>query len=103
MSLKATHYNDGARITGYPARNRAETVRYVGWGKSGRTRKRRVGVPTIHIRIVAWKRSEGLSNGNKVTAGSGNVFADLGFANPEEELLKAKLIREIRSIIKRRR
>lgn len=34
---------------------------------------------------------------------SGNVFADLGFDNPEEELLKAKLAREIRSIIKRRR
>lgn len=34
---------------------------------------------------------------------SGNVFADLGFDNPEEELLKAKLAREIRAIIKRRR
>ena len=34
---------------------------------------------------------------------SGNVFADLGFDNPEEELLKAKLAREIRDIIKRRR
>lgn len=34
---------------------------------------------------------------------SGNVFADLGFDNPVEELLKAKLAREIRSIIKRRR
>lgn len=34
---------------------------------------------------------------------SGNVFADLGFDNPEEELLKAKLAREIRTIIKRRR
>lgn len=34
---------------------------------------------------------------------SGNVFADLGFENPEEELLKAKLAREIRTIIKRRR
>ncbi|ANT54459.1 helix-turn-helix domain-containing protein [Mesorhizobium amorphae] len=33
----------------------------------------------------------------------GNVFADLGFDNPEEELLKAKLAREIRAIIKRRR
>jgi predicted XRE-type DNA-binding protein len=33
---------------------------------------------------------------------SGNVFADLGFDNPEEELLKAKLAREIRAIIKRR-
>ncbi|WP_245446011.1 helix-turn-helix domain-containing protein [Mesorhizobium kowhaii] len=34
---------------------------------------------------------------------SGDVFADLGFDNPEEELLKAKLAREIRAIIKRRR
>jgi len=34
---------------------------------------------------------------------SGNVFVDLGFDNPEEELLKAKLAREIRAIIKRRR
>ncbi len=34
---------------------------------------------------------------------SGNVFADLGFENPEEELLKAQLVREIRDIIKRRR
>lgn len=38
-----------------------------------------------------------------VTAGSDNVFADLGFENPEEELLKAKLAREIRAIVKRRR
>ncbi|RUX78261.1 XRE family transcriptional regulator [Mesorhizobium sp. M7A.F.Ca.US.006.04.2.1] len=34
---------------------------------------------------------------------SANVFADLGFDNPEEELLKAELAREIRAIIKRRR
>ena len=27
-----------------------------------------------------------MSNDKKVTLGSGNVFADLGFANPEEEL-----------------
>lgn len=39
----------------------------------------------------------------KATAGSENIFADLGFANPEEELLKAKLIRELRAIIKRRK
>ncbi len=38
-----------------------------------------------------------------VTPGSGNVFADLGFEHPEEELLKAQLVREIRDIIKRRR
>jgi len=28
-----------------------------------------------------------------VTPSSGNVFADLGFPNPEEELLKADLVR----------
>jgi predicted XRE-type DNA-binding protein len=44
-----------------------------------------------------------MSKDRKVTVSSGNVFADLGFANPEEELLKAKLVREIRSIIKRRK
>jgi len=49
------------------------------------------------------KGREEMSNPKKVTASSGNVFADLGFANPEEELLKAKLVREIRGIIKRRK
>src|ERR1700730_6633564 len=44
-----------------------------------------------------------MSSPKKVTASSGNVFADLGFANPEEELLKAKLVREIRGIIKSRK
>src|SRR5712671_6280871 len=39
----------------------------------------------------------------KAIASSGNMFADLGLANPEEELLKAKLVREIRGIIKRRK
>jgi predicted XRE-type DNA-binding protein len=38
-----------------------------------------------------------------VMPGSGNVFVDLGFENPQEELLKAKLVREIRAIIKRRK
>jgi predicted XRE-type DNA-binding protein len=44
-----------------------------------------------------------VSNDKRVTASSGNVFVDLGFANPEEELLKAKLVRELRGIIKRRK
>ena len=44
-----------------------------------------------------------MRSSKKVTESSGNVFADLGFANPEEELLKAKLVREIRGIIKRRK
>jgi predicted XRE-type DNA-binding protein len=34
---------------------------------------------------------------------SGNVFADLGFAEPEEELTKAQLASHIRQVIKRRR
>ncbi len=38
-----------------------------------------------------------------VTASSGNVFADLGFEEPEEELTKAQLASHIRQIIKRRR
>jgi len=38
-----------------------------------------------------------------VTPGSENVFADLGFAEPEEELTKAQLASHIRQIIKRRR
>jgi len=33
---------------------------------------------------------------------SGNVFADLGFPHPEQELLKAKLTLEIYRLIKRR-
>ena len=35
--------------------------------------------------------------------GSGNVFADLGLPNPEEELLKAKLVAKIADVIEKRR
>jgi predicted XRE-type DNA-binding protein len=38
-----------------------------------------------------------------VTEGSGNVFADLGVVEPEEELAKAQLASLIRDLIKRRR
>src|ERR1700745_1748369 len=38
-----------------------------------------------------------------VTPSSGNVFADLGFTEPEEELQKAHLASHIRQVIKRRR
>src|SRR3954451_3824259 len=38
-----------------------------------------------------------------VTPSSGNVFADLGFAEPEEELTKAQLASHIRQVIQRRR
>ena len=38
-----------------------------------------------------------------VIASSGNVFADLGFADAEEELAKAQLATYIRHVLKRRR
>ena len=38
-----------------------------------------------------------------VTASTGNVFADMGLAEPEEELTKAQLATHIRQAIKRRR
>jgi predicted XRE-type DNA-binding protein len=38
-----------------------------------------------------------------VTAGSGNVFADLGLREPEEELTKAQLATHICQVIARRR
>ena len=38
-----------------------------------------------------------------VTASSGNVFADIGLPEPEEELTKAQLAAHIRQAIKRRR
>lgn len=42
-------------------------------------------------------------DGIAVTEGSGNVFADLGVPEPEEELAKAQLASLIRDAIKRRR
>jgi predicted XRE-type DNA-binding protein len=38
-----------------------------------------------------------------ITESSGNVFADLGLANPEQELLKAKLLLQIYRTIKDRK
>jgi predicted XRE-type DNA-binding protein len=38
-----------------------------------------------------------------ITESSGNVFADLGFANPEPELLKARLTLQIYRTIKERK
>jgi predicted XRE-type DNA-binding protein len=37
-----------------------------------------------------------------VRTGTGNVFADLGFANPERETLKAQLILQIYRLIRKR-
>ena len=38
-----------------------------------------------------------------VTAGSGNVFADMGLPEPQEELTKAQLASHIQQVIKRQR
>ncbi len=38
----------------------------------------------------------------RVSKSSGNVFADLGFENPERELLKARLTLQIYRLIKKR-
>jgi predicted XRE-type DNA-binding protein len=38
----------------------------------------------------------------RVTRGSGNIFADLGFANPAREQLKAQLMLQIYRLIKAR-
>jgi predicted XRE-type DNA-binding protein len=38
----------------------------------------------------------------EVYEGSGNVFADLGLPNPEERLLKANIVSELRRLIKER-
>jgi predicted XRE-type DNA-binding protein len=43
------------------------------------------------------------SSPGSITESSGNVFADLGLANPEQELLKAKLLLQIYRTIKDRK
>src|SRR5580658_6265611 len=41
-------------------------------------------------------------DGEVVRVGSGNVFADMGLPNPEERLLKARLMHAINSEMRRR-
>jgi predicted XRE-type DNA-binding protein len=43
-----------------------------------------------------------MADSEKVTCSSGNVYADLGFANPEEELAKAKLVNALAEVIRDR-
>ena len=46
------------------------------------------------------KTRKGLRRASRVTEGSGNVFADLGLPNAEQELLKAQLTLQIHTILK---
>ena len=48
------------------------------------------------------KNRKKIAKEDTITAGSGNVFADLGLPNPEQELLKAELTLQIYRIIKQR-
>ena len=48
------------------------------------------------------KTTKKTSSFKRVTEGSGNVFADLGLPNAEQELLKARLTLQIYRIIKQR-
>ena len=49
--------------------------------------------------VKATKTSKTRANDEKVEPGSGNVFADLGFRDAEERLLKAKLATKIAQLI----
>jgi predicted XRE-type DNA-binding protein len=44
---------------------------------------------------------EKMARSSKVIRSSGNIFADLGFKNPEEELFKANLVLSLRRDIER--
>jgi predicted XRE-type DNA-binding protein len=46
------------------------------------------------------RKSKAMTDDVTVTRSSGNVFADLGLPNSEEELVKAQLVVELRSHIK---
>lgn len=48
------------------------------------------------------KRAGSTETVSGVTEGSGNVFADLGLPNPEQELMKARLTLEIHRLIQER-
>jgi predicted XRE-type DNA-binding protein len=48
------------------------------------------------------RNSDRTTNSPLGKVGSGNVFADLGLPNPEEHLLKAKLVSKISDVIERR-
>lgn len=53
----------------------------------------------------AQRESDGdmVKRSGQVAESSGNVFEDLGFERPDEERMKAELVRTIRQIIRRRK
>ena len=53
-------------------------------------------------KVKATKARNARANDEKVEPGSGNVFADLGFRDAEERLLKAKLATKIAQLIEKK-
>jgi predicted XRE-type DNA-binding protein len=53
-------------------------------------------------KVKAMKDRESRANSEIVESSSGNVFADLGFRNADERLLKAKLATKIAQLIEKR-
>lgn len=53
-------------------------------------------------RATRYQAESGKEEAVTVSRSSGNVFADLGFANPEEELAKAKLASALAQVIRGR-
>ena len=53
-------------------------------------------------RVNATKARKSRGNAEKVEPGSGNVFADLGFRDAEERLLKAKLATKTAQLIEQK-
>jgi predicted XRE-type DNA-binding protein len=67
---------------------------------SAETGRRRTGLPgKAELKM---KTKPPRKNTPRITESSGNVFADLGFANPEQELMKARLTLQIYHIIQQR-
>ena len=51
-------------------------------------------------KAISKKSNRKTANDSEVYVGSGNVFADIGVANPDEALAKAKLAHQICALIK---
>jgi len=56
----------------------------------------------MKAKVKAIKTRKSKANTKKVEASSGSVFADLGFQDAEERLLKAKLATKIAQLIERK-
>ncbi len=56
----------------------------------------------MRAKVKAMTTHKSRTNDEKVERGSGDVFADLGFKDPEERLLKARLATKIAQLIEKK-